>query len=151
MPSSLLSELKYLGADPFCAAQEPDAQGNGGAYVSQLKSSFPMLSHNVICMSPIGRRLVSVSAICQVSSRTFTSTSWCPQARLPEIEELEKQIKATNEELADAQFKAREDTARAAGKEKALQEKIDQAEDQVRLRGVARCACCQCHCGKSQL
>ena len=53
------------------------------------------------------------------------------QARLPEIEELEKQIKATNEELADAQFKAREDASAAAGKEQALQERLKQAEDEV--------------------
>ncbi len=78
----------------------------------------------------------------------LTSTPSCTQARLPEIEELESQIKATNEELADAQFKAREDAAAAAGREKALQERLKQAADEVRLMGSACCACCQCHSGR---
>ena len=46
----------------------------------------------------------------------------CPdiQARLPEIEELQKQITASCEELADLDFKATEERAAAASREATL-------------------------------
>ncbi len=50
---------------------------------------------------------------------------------MPEIDELEKQIKATNEELADAQFKAKEDASTAAATYKALQDDLEQARSEV--------------------
>ncbi len=53
------------------------------------------------------------------------------QARLPEIDELEKQIKATNEELADAQYQAKLDASTAAAREKALQGQLEQAKTEV--------------------
>lgn len=68
-------------------------------------------------------------------SKRLTRASLLQQARLPEIGELEKQIKATNEELADVQYKAREDAATAAATEEALQEQLEQAKAQVRTLG----------------
>lgn len=61
----------------------------------------------------------------------------CLQARLPEIGELEKQIQATNEELADAQYKASQDAAAAAASEKALREQLEQAKVEVSMRSNA--------------
>ena len=43
-----------------------------------------------------------------------------PQARLPEIEELQRQITASCEELADLDFKATEERAAAASREATL-------------------------------
>ena len=45
---------------------------------------------------------------------------WCVQARLPEIEELQKQITASCEELAELDFRAAEERAAAAAREAAL-------------------------------
>lgn len=67
-------------------------------------------------------------------SQAGTTRNVCLQARLPEIGELEKQIQATNEELADVQYKASQDAAAAAASEKALQEQLEQAKAEVSLR-----------------
>ncbi len=55
------------------------------------------------------------------------------QARLPEIDELEKQIKATNEELADLQYQHKADADAAAAKETALNEQISKLQTEVRI------------------
>lgn len=58
------------------------------------------------------------------------------QARLPEIDALEAQIKATNEELSDLQYQAQADAAAAAVKEAALTDELASLKAQVRmLRG----------------
>jgi hypothetical protein len=55
------------------------------------------------------------------------------QARLPEIEELQKQLTATQAELTEAAFKAQEEAAAAAARQaasaaeaEALQQRIDE-------------------------
>ncbi len=68
-------------------------------------------------------------------------TFWRSQARLPEIAELEKQIKATNEELADAHYKAREDASTAAAMHKALQDSLEQARTEVGHCSHSRYCC----------
>ncbi len=55
-----------------------------------------------------------------------------PQGRLPEIQELQRQISAAHEELSDAAFKANEDRSAAAAREQRL------SDEQARLeRAVA--------------
>lgn len=55
----------------------------------------------------------------------------CLQARLPEIDELEKQIKATNEELADLQDQHKTTTDAAAAKEASLTQQITKLQTEV--------------------
>jgi len=53
------------------------------------------------------------------------------QARLPEIDELEKQIKATNEELADLQDQHKTTTEAAIAKDASLTEQITKLQTEV--------------------
>ncbi len=55
------------------------------------------------------------------------------QARLPEIEALEQQIKATNEELADLQYAAKQDAGAAAAKAASLGAEVARLTTEVLL------------------
>ena len=58
--------------------------------------------------------------------------SWRSQARLLEIHELEKRIKATSEELAGAESEGKEAASTAAAVQTALQDELEQARTEVR-------------------
>lgn len=53
---------------------------------------------------------------------------------MPELEELQKQIALTNEELTDLQFQWNEDKAAAATRERALTEQLDALNSQLQVR-----------------
>ncbi len=56
---------------------------------------------------------------------------WCDQARLPEIEELQKEIKASGEELVDLQYKHKTESEAAAARELALNELVAKLQKEV--------------------
>jgi len=63
----------------------------------------------------------------------------CLQSRLPELQELQQQLSAAHEEVADLQYAANEQQVAAAQQEKAAAEKLAAAEGaaQVSTRTVA--------------
>ena len=109
----------HVPSRPVCALDKA-ASGERGVTESYSDVSRPQLE--------MGTALSVIALLSRLIDLILDCRS---QARLPEIDELEKQIKATNEELADAQFKAREDASTAAAMHKALQDDLEQARAEV--------------------